>query len=263
LPRTISTPMPPPHSESRSSSPDSLFDEPVPEIVAYRTPPSIQGLFFVPHALSSTLGTSVLSACLSTFFPPSTSANQIMLFGATTFPPFLNALLETLCSDLGDQLPPETHALLFPADRVAWGARQAIVNRYAPGEGITPHVDLLGRYGDGILGVSLGSSCAMVFEAAPLEDPTPPGRDLGKASSGGRLALYLPPLSVVVLSGDARYAWTHGIERITSDYVAAADVGSMNGCAETPAGEWVERAERLSITFRWLLPNALIVGQPD
>jgi hypothetical protein len=235
-------------STLRCSSPDSLFDECEPDVITHHISPPIPGLSLVASALSPRLGDSVLASCMSTFFPTDSSSNQIMLFGAITFPSFLNSLLDTLCAELHEKLPSEVHALLFPPEKSTWVARQAIINRYAPGEGISPHVDLLGRYGDGILGVSLGSGCAMVFERAALHDGDATGCE------GTRHALYLPPLSVLALSGEARYAWTHGIERRTADYV-------MSG--EGNNAKWVDRAERVSITFRWLLPGALVVGQPD
>jgi alkylated DNA repair dioxygenase AlkB len=108
---------------------------------------------------------------------------------------------------------------------------------YDPGEGITPHVDLLGRYGDGIIGVSLGSGCVMRFDST--EDPSLVHE------------LYLPSRSILVLSGDARYKWTHGIDKRMKDYVVSDnDVSSA----------WHERGRRISITLRWLLPGADVVG---
>ncbi|KAJ6468962.1 hypothetical protein DFH09DRAFT_1222044 [Mycena vulgaris] len=116
-------------------------------------------------------------------------------------------------------------------------ARQAILNLYRPGEGITPHVDLLRRFGDGIVGVSFGSGCLMQFARVAEAEGVRP------------LNLFLPERSVLVLSGDARYGWTHGIEERTADLVAGTGV--------------VERGVRLSITFRWLLPGADVVGEQD
>jgi hypothetical protein len=67
--------------------------------------------------------------------------------------------------------------------------------------------------------------------------------------------LFLPERSLIVLSGDARYNWTHGIEKRTADVVV--DLESR------PGYRVVERGVRLSITFRWLLPGADIVGQEE
>ena len=78
-------------------------------------------------------------------------------------PLFLHDLLHTLSNRLQQLLPSKTHALLFPPPDAPPRARQVIVNFYRPGEGITPHVDLLDRFDDGIIGVSLGSGCVMRF----------------------------------------------------------------------------------------------------
>lgn len=64
--------------------------------------------------------------------------------------------------------------------------------------------------------------------------------------------LYLPERSVLVLCSDARYKWTHGIENRRSDFVLCDDTLGK--------GRRVERGVRLSITFRWLLPGADVVG---
>jgi hypothetical protein len=75
---------------------------------------------------------------------------------------FLNSLLEELAGILRPHIPLSTYNLLFPSG--SYQSRQAILNRYEPGEGITPHVDLLKRFGDGIIGVSLGAGCVMDFQ---------------------------------------------------------------------------------------------------
>jgi hypothetical protein len=105
--------------------------------------------------------------------------------------------------------------------------------------------------------------------------------------------LYLPERSLLVMSGDARYKWTHGIPRRKWDYVED-DEGSEDGAddgvddsLEVPVsdmggetmqddkgdcvgtgkritrGTWLERGTRLSITFRFLLPGAEIVGEEE
>ncbi|KAF9498885.1 hypothetical protein BDN71DRAFT_1358700, partial [Pleurotus eryngii] len=196
-----------------------------------RTAPPIPGFFFNPAVgVSDDIGARVLAQCMETYFQKP-DVNQIMLFGrapspgtpestpaSTSFPPILNELLASLSNDLREYLPPATYDLLFPASPRR--ARQAIINLYHPGEGISSHVDLLGRFGDGIIGVSFGSGC-------------------------DRYDLYLPERSIIVLSGDSRYKWTHGIARRADDVVGT---------------ETLQRGTRMSITFRWLLPGAEIVG---
>src|SRR5690606_23887213 len=112
-------------------------------------------------------------------------------------------------------LPDETYDLLFPT--VPTQARQAIINLYNPGEGITPHVDLLGRYDDGIMGVSFGSGTVMRFDR--VEEPDDAMFDDDDEAARNRWDMYLPERCVIVLSEEARYDWTHGIDKRTKDYV--------------------------------------------
>ena len=238
---------------------------------ARRTAPPIPGLYFDPSILlPEALGDDLMWKCIRAFFQDGT-ANQVMLFERSSppssedpspststrtagLPSFLTDLVTMLHDILRPLVPPEAHDLLFsPSPASHTGpprARQAIINLYWPGEGITPHVDLLDRYGDGIMGVSLGSGCAMEFAKqghSPIH-PDEPCQDHSQEKS----ALYLPKGSVVVMTEDARYKWTHGIEKRLEDLVE-----------ETPGSERnvvLERDMRLSITFRWLLPGADIVG---
>ncbi|KAI0650906.1 hypothetical protein C8Q79DRAFT_945608 [Trametes meyenii] len=225
---------------------------------AKRTAPPIPGLYFDPTiTLPEALADELMWTCIRTFFREGT-ANQVMLFeraaapGAAQDVPKASGLptcLTDLISLLGDLLrpavPAATYDLLFSPSPASHSgpprARQAIINLYWPGEGITPHVDLLDRYGDGIIGVSFGSGCAMQFARA---DASPEAND--------ECALYLPKGSVLVMTEEARYQWTHGIEKRFDDLVEALP-GS-------PRSVLLERDVRLSITFRWLLPGADIVG---
>ncbi|KAJ7868585.1 hypothetical protein B0H14DRAFT_2729596 [Mycena olivaceomarginata] len=203
--------------------------------------PPIPGLFFFPSILVPIeVADQVKRFCLDTYFPPSRpGVNQIMLFGTASIPPILHSLLSTMASLLKPSLPPTIHALLFPDTPTR--ERQVILNLYHPGEGITPHVDLLKRYDDGIVGVSFGSSCAMQFARVEQEE----------SPSSSPLQLFLPERSMIVLSGEARYDWTHGIDKRAVDLVSDSE------------SQWiVERGVRMSVTFRWLLPGAEIVGGP-
>lgn len=134
-------------------------------------------------------------------------------------------------------------------------------------------MDLLGRFGDGIIGVSLGSGCVMDFRRASASEEKGgygTGQDIGTWDDGfkdedgkrKRWGLYLPARSVLVMSGDARYRWTHGIEKKEVDFV---EVEPGVGLDKIPrqVAERISRGERLSITFRWLLPGAEIVGGSD
>jgi alkylated DNA repair dioxygenase AlkB len=117
-------------------------------------------------------------------------------------PEWINALSQRLYEDSIFKVQPD----------------QVIINEYLPGQGIAPHIDCEPCFEDTICSLSLGSSCMMEFL-----------KDLSKSS------LMLEPCSLLVLSGDARYKWMHGISARKSDH--------YNGNKF-----WRER--RVSLTFR-------------
>lgn len=100
---------------------------------------------------------------------------------------------------------------------------QVIVNEYLPGQGIASHTDCIPCFGDTIASISLGSGCQMDF-----------------VDGEARTSHYLEPQSLLVLSGEARYQWKHGIAARKSDKV--------NGIA-------ISRARRISLTFRNVILN--------
>lgn len=230
--------------------------------VATRSAPLIPGLFLPPVFLPEELENDVATHCVGSYFT-GRNVNQVMLFGHSAddgdaddmgarmgkgLPPFLISLLCHLSGVLRPWIPDALHGLLFPPRGAPARARQAILNLYRPGEGITAHVDLLNRFDDGIIGVSLWSGCVMSFEKV-AED----GTSLSEASAmRDRWHVYLPERSILVLSRDARYKWTHGIPGRTHDLVEKED--------EADGRCVIARGTRLSITFRWLLPGADIVG---
>jgi alkylated DNA repair dioxygenase AlkB len=101
---------------------------------------------------------------------------------------------------------------------------QLAVNDYAPGQGIFTHVDA--EIFDDVVVISLGSLCVMDFADLQSDDTT---------------RLLLEPRSALVLSGDARYRWKHGI-------------------AAQAADEWneqtIQRGRRVSLTFRNIRGNS-------
>ncbi|KAF8318098.1 hypothetical protein DL93DRAFT_2034416, partial [Clavulina sp. PMI_390] len=230
------------------------------------TAPPIEGLYFDPQLRIEQSYADELVKCVLPYFRH--GANQVMLFGKGTradptetsstdpsstnsensssgLPEFVPELVATLSRILHGHIPIETYRLLFPAtpDEQIYPARQVIINLYHPGEGITPHVDLLRRYGDGIIGLSL--------------------------LSGTKHQLYLPPRSILVMEKDARYLWKHGIAAREQDFIANSTLPPESG-ADNHAkdqeieqeldGMWVDRHLRISITIRWMLPGAEIVG---
>ncbi len=97
---------------------------------------------------------------------------------------------------------------------------QIIVNGYEPGQGIAPHVDCAPCFGATIATLTTGSGAEMAFR---------------RSRGGAEASVYLAPRSLLVMTGEARYAWTHGIAPRKSDMVD---------------GRRVARGRRLSFTFR-------------
>lgn len=93
------------------------------------------------------------------------------------------------------------------------------VNEYPPGVGLSPHIDTHSAFEGFIFSLSLAGPCIMEFrrytEGAWLPKSTS-SSDMSveypvKSSSFLRKGIYLPPRSMLLLSGEARYAWHHYI----------------------------------------------------
>lgn len=94
---------------------------------------------------------------------------------------------------------------------------QLIVNEYEPGQGISKHTDA-GIFDEPIASLSLGSSCVMIFrKKEEIKE------------------VLLPRRSLVVMSGESRWSWTHEIPQRKSD---------------TLKGNKLKRTRRISLTFR-------------
>ncbi len=100
-------------------------------------------------------------------------------------------------------------------------ADQVIINEYLPGQGISSHIDCDPCFEDTIISLSLGSGCVMNFT--------------NKFDKTKKIPVWLEPRSLVVLSGEARHEWLHGIAARKTD---AWD------------GQKRERQRRVSLTFR-------------
>jgi alkylated DNA repair dioxygenase AlkB len=72
---------------------------------------------------------------------------------------------------------------------------QAFVNEYVHHQGIGAHIDNPEDYGPEILSLSLGAPCVIIF-AKPGEEPQ---------------HILVPPRALLIMSGEARYKWTHEI----------------------------------------------------
>ena len=93
---------------------------------------------------------------------------------------------------------------------------QVIVNEYVKTQGIHTHIDA-GSFADGIATISLLESWEMVFR---------------EKSTKRKIGQVLERRSLAIMSGDARYRWTHEIPK-----------------RKTEAGR-MERGRRISLTFR-------------
>jgi len=88
-------------------------------------------------------------------------------------------------------------------------------------KGITPHIDNVHAFEEEVLSVSLGSPCVMEFQL--------------KGSQDGKTLLLLEAGSVILLTGDARYKYTHCIPNRKTDKWQ---------------GQTIKRERRVSVTLR-------------
>ncbi|OXC70378.1 hypothetical protein AYX13_00849 [Cryptococcus neoformans] len=241
----------------RPRSPDSLFGDPPPPPVARRTCPPIPGLYIFPALLPDDIARQTLRDIGDADLFAGGTRDQVMLFESpnSSLPAFIRRLLSTLSSLLAppsplvpfplaspSPLPPHLHPLLFAQPL----PRQAIINLYPAGTGIAPHVDLLRRYADGVVGCSVVGGCVMTFTRIGREHE--------------RYDVYLPPRSIYILSGPARWDWTHGIEPRLEDVVERENRHLEGENRHLDQPETILRDLRLSVTFRWLKPGADVLS---
>jgi len=127
------------------------------------------------------------------------------------------------------KLPPWAKIIanrLFETGYMSDIADQLIVNEYKPGQGISPHVDCEPCFGNTIVSISMGSSLVM---------------DLVNLKSKQKIEILLEPNSLIVISDEARYKWTHGI--------AARKTDVLNN-------QRIDRRLRISLTFRKVTLNS-------
>jgi alkylated DNA repair dioxygenase AlkB len=110
---------------------------------------------------------------------------------------------------------------LYKDEHMPEVADQVIVNEYLPGQGISSHIDCEPCFKDTIISLSLGSGCVMNFT--------------NKFDKKKKIPVWLEPRSLVVLSGEARDKWLHGIPARKSDVWE---------------GQKHDRERRVSLTFR-------------
>ena len=143
---------------------------------------------------------------------------------------------------------------------------QCTVNRYEPGQGIPPHVDTHSCCTSTILSLSLCSDIVMNFAPAGDTDsseinrhPTTGdiSRNIQLSTHNNRLIpVLLPRRSILIMSGESRYAYTHGIVIRQSDIIPAKPVQSRasSNVDKKLAFTLMKRGMRVSFTFRKTLP---------
>ena len=109
---------------------------------------------------------------------------------------------------------------------------QCTVNDYMPGQGIPPHVDTHSPFQEVFAALSLKSGATMHF----------------KDSENRVIDLYMQPNSLMIFSGEARYAWLHSI--------ALRKVDKVDGLLRF-------RHRRVSLTFRKVKRTPCICKWPQ
>uniref|UniRef100_A0A8C6TZC9 AlkB homolog 8, tRNA methyltransferase n=1 Tax=Neogobius melanostomus TaxID=47308 RepID=A0A8C6TZC9_9GOBI len=115
---------------------------------------------------------------------------------------------------------------------------QLTVNQYESGQGIPPHVDTHSAFEDPILSLSLGAQTVMEF----------------RHPDGRLVAVVLPTRSLLVMKGESRYLWTHGITPRKFDMIPAADseypIRAVSNAVTQSSLTLSKRGTRTSFTFR-------------
>uniref|UniRef100_A0AAA9S070 tRNA (carboxymethyluridine(34)-5-O)-methyltransferase ALKBH8 n=1 Tax=Bos taurus TaxID=9913 RepID=A0AAA9S070_BOVIN len=112
---------------------------------------------------------------------------------------------------------------------------QLTINQYEPGHGIPAHIDTHSAFEDEIISLSLGSEIVMDF----------------KHPDGMTVPVMLPCRSLLVMTGESRYLWTHGITPRKFDTVQASK-GHKSGIITSDVEDLTlnKRGIRTSFTFR-------------
>ncbi|XP_047450942.1 alkylated DNA repair protein alkB homolog 8 isoform X2 [Mugil cephalus] len=113
---------------------------------------------------------------------------------------------------------------------------QLTVNQYESGQGIPPHVDTHSAFEDTILSLSLGAKIVMEF----------------RHPDGRVVAVVLPGRSLLVMKGESRYLWTHGITPRKFDMMPACNPRFSAQMPDRTHSDLTlcKRGTRTSFTFR-------------
>lgn len=175
----------------------------------------IKGLRYLPDFVTIDEGKALLQAIDDRPWSPDLSTRRVQHYGYRydyrarqidpdmhlgPLPDFAQPIVDLLGREQIFDVPPD----------------QVIVNDYQPGQGIGAHVDCVPCFGNTVASLSLGSACEMEFQHRRTRKT---------------IRLTLAPWSLLVLTSEARYDWTHAIA------ARRIDNGQL-------------RARRVSLTFR-------------
>ncbi|GJV31280.1 alkylated DNA repair protein AlkB homolog 8 isoform X1 [Tanacetum coccineum] len=99
---------------------------------------------------------------------------------------------------------------------------QLTVNEYPSGVGLSPHIDTHSAFQGSIYSLSLSGPCIMEFRRYSDMNACFGDKDVESCDNSSiclRKAIYLPPRSMLLLSGEGRYAWQHYIPHRKIDMV--------------------------------------------
>ncbi|KAJ6617883.1 Alkylated DNA repair protein alkB like 8 [Pseudolycoriella hygida] len=142
--------------------------------------------------------------------------------------PLLEKPIPDECNELWPRLKSKMPTLLFQIPN------QVTVNKYEPGAGIPPHCDTHSAFQDPIFSLSLNAGIVMEFR---------------RLSDGSHVSVWLPRRSLLIMSKESRYGWTHGITPRKTDIIPVNDGLTV-----------IERKLRVSFTFRSLKFNGCCCG---
>ena len=103
---------------------------------------------------------------------------------------------------------------------------QCTINEYEPGVGIAPHIDTHSCFGKIIISLSLESNILMNFK--------------NKISNKDKVSLLIPRLSLLIMTEESRYCFSHGITARKTDVINK---------------KIIKRKKRISLTFREISKN--------
>lgn len=135
-----------------------------------------------------------------------------------------------------NKIPAEWNDILKRLGDRGFNPDQVITNEYIPGQGIAAHIDHVKHFGPVVASLTTGSGCVMEF--SHKEQVTTTDLPIKVFTVTKNEQVWLAPRSLVVLTGEARYNWTHAIAARKSDVVS---------------GKRVNRGTRVSFTFRTMI----------